>query len=208
MRRGSGCFGHSAGHKGDVPYPHRIRLFCTAQSTRVSYSTISTYMSAVRMFHLERGHPDPTADIALLLQGIKRRNQPKLNSRKPISAAILRQLRPALDSISPTSYHSKLYWAAFTLAFYGFLRVGEYTSRTRSKVSPSTLRRIDLTLQTTTITIHLPQSKTSQYCSPPPILVASNGTDTFWDVGGHPPKPHYLSSKTGHSSPPSSFPPN
>ncbi len=62
-----------------------IRLFCTSQSTRVSYSTISTYLSAVRMLHLEWGLQDPTADaplLTLLLQGIKRRYRPNLNSRQ------------------------------------------------------------------------------------------------------------------------------
>ncbi len=168
----------SVSHMPCVIYPRPNSPFvCSALLSRLG----STYVSAVRNIRLERGLQDPTADaplLALLLHGIKRRYRPNLNSRQPITATILRRLHRALDSLSLTSHQTALYWAAFTLALYAFLRVSEYTSRTRTKASPSTLLRNNLTLQASTITIRLHKSKTSQYRSPPPIFIAATNTNT------------------------------
>ncbi len=145
-----------------------IRLFCTAQSTRVSYP-----VSAVRMFHLERGLQDPTADaplLALVLHG------PNLNSRQhDNSSAPTPCVGFSLTDLPPSStvlggFHVGL----LRVSPGAFLRVSEYTSRTRTKASPSTLPRNNLTLQASTITIRLHKSKTSQYRSPPPIFIAAD----------------------------------
>ncbi|KAJ8316403.1 hypothetical protein KUTeg_006417 [Tegillarca granosa] len=59
-----------------------------------------------------------------LLEGIRRSGKSK-NTRVPITLPILTQLPRALICICFSSYESKLFHAAFTLAFFGFLRVGE-----------------------------------------------------------------------------------
>lgn len=158
-----------------------IRLFCTEQAGRVSYSTVSTYVSAIRMQHLQHGHQDPTVDaplLSLLLQGIKRSTKPPRQHRQPITADILTNLKPAISALKRQAYQSRLFWAAFTLAFYGFLRVGEYTSRRRNKRSPDTLLARSITLDGSTLTIRLRRSKTSQFKLPPPIHIGATNSVT------------------------------
>ncbi len=46
-----------------------IRLFCTAQTTRITHATIATYVSATRMLHIENGFADPTEHAPLLATG-------------------------------------------------------------------------------------------------------------------------------------------
>ncbi len=159
-----------------------IRLFCTAQAARVTYSTISTYVSAIRMYHLQHGLPDPTAQaplLALLLQGIRRSaGHQKRKPRKPITAEMLARLKTATKSGARDSSQAILYWAAFSLAFHAFLRVSEYTAKSRSATSSATLRASHLTLHHSSLTTHLPKSKTSQYHAPPPIHVGATNTPT------------------------------
>ena len=158
-----------------------IRLFCTAQASRVSFSTISTYVSAIRMLHLQHGLQDPTVHaplLTLLLRGIKRQNRPNSLPRQPVTTDILQHLKPALRSLTRNSYQATLYWAAFTLAFYAFLRVGEYTSRARTRRSSTTLLASSVTLKASSIIIRLTKSKTSQFQSPPPIHIGATNTAT------------------------------
>ncbi len=99
-----------------------LRYFLAEKSETLSWSTISVYTAAIRMYHLEHGYPDPTHNapqLHLLLQGIKRTSAPSRQTRQPITTSIL------LRRSDLSRYHRRLYWAAFTLAFYGFLRVGE-----------------------------------------------------------------------------------
>ena len=98
-----------------------IRLFCTAESTRVAHGTIATYVAAIRMAHLQHGFPDPTAEaplLSLLLKGIKRTRQSNAQQRQPVTASLLECIKPALRSLPLSSSQRTLYWAAFTLAFY------------------------------------------------------------------------------------------
>ncbi len=166
MRRVSGCFGHSAGHKADVPYPHR-------SSPSVSFALLSSLV--LDHLHLRVGGADVPPGTGIP-RPHSRRTAPCPppagdKAEEPTYAQSQETYNPSAPSACAGLHLSHLLPLETLLGSIHvgrFLRVGEYTSRTRSKVSPSTLRRI---LQTTTITIHLPQSKTSQYCSPPPILV-------------------------------------
>ena len=129
------------------------------------------------MAHLQHGFPDPTAEaplLSLLLKGIKRTRQSNTQQRQPVTASLLESIKPALRSLPLSSSQRTLYWAAFTLAFYAFLRVGEYTARTRLRAHRSTLRARQVQLSSSSITIRLRRSKTSQFKSPPPIQVGAN----------------------------------
>ena len=132
------------------------------------------------MYHLENGFADPTSNtplLSLLLQGIKRTSAPsKSVPRKPITTSTLRSLKSSLKSADIPHSHYLLYWAAFSLAFYGFLRVGEYTAPTRFSTNARTLLARHLLLAADSLTISLPSSKTSQFAPPAPIHIGATSS--------------------------------
>ena len=79
--------------------------------------------------YLERDLKDPTKDelLHLLCTGIKRSQGTRTHTHLPITINALKALKSQLyrdPSFSPLE--KRLLWAAFTIAFYGFLRASEF----------------------------------------------------------------------------------
>ena len=110
-------------------------------------------------------------------KGIKRTSAPsKSVPRKPITTSTLGSLKSSLKSADIPHSHYLLYWAAFSLAFYGFLRVGEYTAPTRFSTNARTLLARHLLLAADSLTISLPSSKASQFAPPAPIHIGATSS--------------------------------
>ena len=75
-------------------------------------------------------------------------------------------------------YEDKLMlWAAITMAYFGFLRVSEYTSTHKTKFDPlSTLLLENVTLENDIITIFIKASKTDPFRHGMTIRLAANNT--------------------------------
>ena len=96
-----------------------LMLFATwlAQSRRLAPPSVSSCIAAVRSWHIDLGSPDPTrgaSRLARLLRGI----------RLPITNRLMGVLFSAL---SAPSFDHVMFWAACCTAFFGFLRVSEFT---------------------------------------------------------------------------------
>ena len=127
-----------------------LRYFCTSIAQRVSYKTIRVYLAGICLEHLERGLHEPTDDklLQLLCTAIKRSQETTSCTRLPITIDLLRSLKTQLQNDSSYSLLEKrLLWSAFTLAFYGFLRVSEFMS--------SSLQWSDVQFSATTVAIDL-----------------------------------------------------
>ncbi len=134
-----------------------LRLFCTQESHRVSGSTIAVYVAAVRMDHLTSGYPDPTTNaplLALLLKGIKRTHTARNSLRQPITVPILKIVKLSLRRLFHT-YDRHLYWAVFTMAFYGFMRVGEYTRHPQAPAVPHARSQPARSLSRQTLSLYI-----------------------------------------------------
>ena len=101
--------------------------------TGKSHSTAKTYLAALAATHKLNGLPDPTDSFLVkkLMQGFSR-STPSSDARLPITFARLKQLISCLETVCKNSYETKLFKAAFTMAFFGFFRVSELVGQTHS----------------------------------------------------------------------------
>ena len=97
----------------------------------LSYVAAKVYISSVRSLHIVNCLPDPTECNQLLfmmLNGWKRNVVVCKRVREPIMMAEMRKLKLFLK-LSRRSIHDKrMLWSACTMAFFGFLRVSEFTA--------------------------------------------------------------------------------
>ena len=101
---------------------------CMARS--VQYSTIKNYLSAIKYYHSSHGYALNLSAFLrpqLILGGIKRSQGVNSKVRTPITLPILNLFYHLLNVKYTTSKDSLMVWAAMTLAFFGFLRIGELT---------------------------------------------------------------------------------
>ena len=113
----------------------------------IRYPSIKTYLAAVRHFHICRGveiNLNKMLRLQLVLRSIKRSQGQELRVRLPITINHLRLFRMLLGVPITQSFNSKMIWAAMTLAFFGFLRLGELTCN--SKFNPDIHLTRDCTL--------------------------------------------------------------
>ena len=122
---------------------------------RLAYSTVMTRISAIACFHKLRSLVDNTQHFVVkkALLGYKNMHS-TLDSRKPISLDLLHAMCSTVRSLLSSKYDILLFRAMFLLAFYGFLRIGEFTSTSRSNAH---------VLQDSSITFHRSQGKITAF---------------------------------------------
>ena len=101
------------------------RTFGSSQMRQVSPSTLSTYLSALRSRHVDLGHSTEVFEgpyIKRLLAGARSLFPQRKKEKLPITRDILAQIVTGGKSHDDLNID-----AAFTLAFAGFLRMGEIT---------------------------------------------------------------------------------
>ena len=159
-----------------------LRYFCTHLSKSVSYQTIKVYLAAIRLLHLEHGFEDPTRDTPLLTYlciGIRRSGRSTNTTRLPITIPLLRVIKHQLSTSTLPAQAKLLYWAAFTLAFYGFLRASEYSCPTHSKFTNTRhLLLRDISITTNSLSVHLKRSKSDRFGKSATVLVGATGSST------------------------------
>ena len=115
---------------------HILVLFCTFLATRnfspVSVKSIKGYLSAIRYVAITKGFPTSLHGMDRLyyvLRGIKRYQGQLLSRppRSPITTLRLTTLHGFINTLPISNHDRALYWSACTLAFFGLLRVSEYS---------------------------------------------------------------------------------
>ena len=156
-----------------MPLPitqNTLILFATYLCPTHSHKNISAHIAAIKFTSEIEGYdPDftPFRRLYRVIRGIKRTQGScfKKPPRIPITPSLLNQLGINLWN-SLTAYQDKtMLWAAMLTAFYGFLRVSEYTSSHVKKYNPlTTLCYEDITIQShTIISIKIKSSKTDPF---------------------------------------------
>ena len=104
--------------------------FSVAMARSVQYSTIKNYLSAVKNYHSNHGyelHLSNFLRLRLILRGIKRSHGQESKVRRPITLQLLNLVYHLLIVQHTNKKDSIMLWAAITLAFFGFLCIGELT---------------------------------------------------------------------------------
>jgi hypothetical protein len=152
-----------------------------AKFLKLRHQTIKLYLAGVRYFYIFHDVicplTTPGVDLSrlhLVLRGIKRTQDNVTVKRLPITVTILHQL--VLASIKLFSpYISLLITTACTMAFYGFLRCGEFT------IAPgrdNVLCIADICLSEQMFEVHLKASKTDVFRQGVTIKIFATGTST------------------------------
>lgn len=128
-----------------------------------AYSTIRSYISGLSFFLKLNDYDDLTKKFVIgkLLDGAKRIRGKSNDSRLPITKPLLNNIIRVLPYICSSKFEVKLFQAAFLVAFYGFMRVGEIA--VKSSNSRHTILFNNVRILEETIEIFLASSKTDQY---------------------------------------------
>jgi len=152
-----------------------LLLFVSYLASRnISHTTIKVYLAAVRHMHVIAGmhrsfEEQLTPRLHLVLRGIKRTQaiSNPCRTRLPITLQIMSSIKDYL-SRQPRSHFSIMLWAACCLAFFGFLRVSEFTVPSQDTYDPGThLSLADISLDNRVdprlIAVCIKQSKTDPF---------------------------------------------
>jgi len=151
-------------------------------------STISAYVAGISFWFKMRSAEDPTNSFLVTkMISALRREKPVQDIRQPISANILLKLVDVLQFITKSQYETTLYKAAFVMAYFGFLRLSEFTSESARR--PATgLQSSDVAVlrtgrqNTPCVRITLRRSKNNQYGRSQTIYVKGSPTNSLCPV--------------------------
>ena len=140
----------------------------------LSYGTIQVYLSAVRYYHIANQEysistTSTTPRMTQVLKGI-RKSQALVQTRRdrqPITFPIMQRLQSVFVKY-PSTYFNTMIWAACCLAYFGLLRVSEFTTQSPDYINHSRdLLLADVALDSHTspqmVRLTIKQSKTDQF---------------------------------------------
>ena len=140
------------------------------------------HLSAIKHQAIVENHNIPFRDydrLYLLLRGIKRAQgrSHSLPKRLPITPSLLRTINGNLFNSSRLFQDKLMIWAALTTAFFGFLRISEYTTPRKTQFDPaSTLLRSDVMVGSRSAHLRLKTSKTDPFRQGVTVRIMSNNT--------------------------------
>jgi integrase len=145
--------------------PSLISFITSLHAKNYAPATITTFISALSFINKLYHAHDPQQHflIAKMLEGTRKLGQ-VVDTRQPITLAILHKLTACLSIIHHDPFSIALLKAMFLLAFHTFLRVGEFTVRSQQAHNPNTLLAADCTvnfkgLQVSSVSLTLRNSK-------------------------------------------------
>ena len=158
--------------------------FATHLSASMSQKAVISYLSAIKYMADIRGMGfsfSPFCQLYRLMRGIKRAQGRKFKKplRQPITPPILQVIGTNLWNSSHLYEDKLMLWAAMLTAFFGFLRVSEYTSQYVKTYDPFSVlcyRDVATNPSNTMAAIRIKASKTDPFKNGITINLHSNET--------------------------------
>ena len=115
----------------------------------MSYRTVSLYLNAISYIHKIHGFQDTTKCfiVSKTLEGLRRSVGTNKDQRIPISFELFHKIIHSLPNVCSSGYESALFSAAFTLTFYGLLRVSETLALNFSDITIKNQNLCQITIQ-------------------------------------------------------------
>ncbi|XP_056001729.1 uncharacterized protein LOC130048715 [Ostrea edulis] len=163
-----------------APLEHIVQFLAYLSLKGRSPSSLRTYISGLSHIFKIQGMADNTKSfmVAKILEGANRLAG-KRDIRAPITYRILLKIITALVNVCSSSYETLLFQATFSLAFFGFMRVGELTMQSLKSTSPSPLQRRNIELVTLNgqpkVKLTIRQSKTDQLGKSCTLFISKTG---------------------------------
>ncbi len=172
------------------PAPLYDLLFYIAymSHTGLSASTITIYISGISTMHKLNGQTDNTKSflVTKILKGSKRKNSPKADLRLPVSFNLLKRLIQSLPFVCTSVYESTMFASAFSLCFFGLLRVGEITSQSKGRAGKHVIHISDIkrVRKQDSVDLHLMirSSKTDQHSHSTTLIICSQTDNSICPV--------------------------
>ena len=173
------CTLHSSHKPTPIPTDEETLIQYVAYLARtIKHSSIKGYLAAVRHLHIRSGYEldlKKFVRLQLICRGIKRSQGDSSRIRLPITIAHLKLFFQLLAIPNTTNYDSVMIWAAMTLAFFGFLRLGEMTCNSPYSpaihLSPSDITFLPNSLSPEHMSVRIKISKTDPFRSGHTIIV-------------------------------------
>jgi len=126
-------------------------------------STINTHIASLAFVHNVNKWPNPTEGFLVkkLKEGCRRTNA-RSDGRLPITPQMLRKLIHILPLICKSGFEVQLFRAAFLLAFFAFLRVGELASTSSNQDLNRLISIDDINILNSSLSLTIRYSKTDQ----------------------------------------------
>lgn len=146
------------------PVNHVMDFIAYLSLQSYSPSSIKLCISAISFNCKIRNLEDTTKNFIVhkMLTSLSKLNRQK-DTRMPISPEILNKLLHALPSVCYSNYESFLFSSLFSIAFFGFFRVGELVQNSNISIGHALqCHNIRYVSEHNSIQIHIPFSKTDQ----------------------------------------------
>ena len=160
---------------------NNLILFVSDLAQSSSYSNIKQHLAALRFFSVVHGYVTTKCNqLYLVLRGIKRSQGLKFKrpKRLPMTPSLLHTIKFNLFQSSYKYEDKCMMWAAMSIAFFGLLRVSEYTCEKVNYFLPETTLCVDdVSCGNNWATINVKASKTDVFRVGVKIRLAANFTN-------------------------------
>lgn len=182
---------YSLAHTWPVSVDQLLQYIAYLSLGNRSYRTVCLYVSALSHLHKINSWQDNSKvfSVAKTLEGLRRSNGINPDLRIPISYQLFLQIIQALPSVCRSGFESNLFKAAYTLTYFGLLRISEALGLCFADLHRNSEGNFLLTLH---------RSKTNQVGNPIQVLIHKQIFPSFCPVSSLIP---YLNSRPKNAVP-------